>query len=395
MRCRSVGVVGWRRFAFVLVAVSAATAAVVVHGATPGSPLVASVDQHAERVAGPPRRVTVVAGGDILTEFRVRQVAAGYGGASGARFDFGPMFAPVRPILESADLAVCHMELPIGAPGGAYGNHGRSPFGGNRLVAPYEIAVGVRDAGFDRCSTASNHSYDTGNDGIASTLAALDAHGLGRTGTARTPDESQPSHVMIDGIDIAHVSFTAGSNTVVPSEAWRLNVSRNPAAIAAHVDRARRDGARIVVLSLHLTQEMLTGPTSADRALVTSVIERAPVDAVFVHGPHVVQPFEYVRGVPVWWSLGNFVSEMGGPTAAGKYVDPRTGDGLLAFVSFTEFADGSFRAEADSIAICNERSARTVRVATRDLAGGGLSSAIRSELQACLARTRSLVPNAR
>jgi poly-gamma-glutamate synthesis protein (capsule biosynthesis protein) len=383
---------GWRRLAFVLVGITAAAASIVAYGA--GSRLVATVDQPAERVAGPPRRVTVVAGGDVLTESRVRQVAAGYGEATGRRFDFAPMFAPVRQILESADLAICHMELPIGTPGGAYGNHGRSPFGGNRLVAPYEIATGVRDAGFDRCSTASNHSYDVGDGGIASTLAALDAHGLGRTGTARSPGESLPSHVVIDGIDVAHISFTVGSNTVVPAEPWRLNVSRNPDVIAAHVARARSDGARIVLLSVHLTQEMLTEPTPADRALITAVVERAPVDAVFVHGPHVVQPFEFVRGVPVWWSLGNFVSEMGGPTATGKYVDPRTGDGLLAHVRFTEFADGSFLAEPETIAICNERNARTVRPASLSLDAGGLSAALRTELQACLARTRSIVPTA-
>ena len=40
---------------------------------------------------------------------------------------------------------------------------------------------------------------------------------------------------------------------------------------------------------------------------LASVTAAADVDAVFVHGPHVVQPFEFVNGTPVWWSLGNFV----------------------------------------------------------------------------------------
>ncbi len=34
------------------------------------------------------------------------------------------------------------------------------------------------DNGFDRCSTSSNDSFDTGAAGVASTLAALDAAGL-------------------------------------------------------------------------------------------------------------------------------------------------------------------------------------------------------------------------
>lgn len=394
--CPSLGFVGWRRAAFVgVLGVAAATAAVVAHGAAPGRNLVATVDQPAERVAPPARRVTIVAAGDILTEFQVRQVAAGYGRSSGARFDFGPMFGPVRRLLETADVAICHMELPIGLSGGAYGNHGRSPYGGNLLVAPYELAAAVRDAGFDRCSTASNHSYDIGNEGIASTLAALDTHGLGRTGTARSRGEAGASHVVIDGIDVAHVSFTIGTNTVRPAEEWRLNLSWDPAVISHHVERARREGADIVVLSVHVSQEMHRSPNAGDRALITTVIDRARVDAVFVHGPHVVQPFEVVGGVPVWWSLGNFVSEMGGPTAVGRYTDPRTGDGLIASVRFTEAADGSFRAESDSIAICNERVARTVRAPSLDLADGRLTAAIAAELRACLARTRAVVPDAR
>ncbi len=89
----------------------------------------------ATRLTPPPRSVSVLAGGDVLTEERVRFAAANAGKASGARFDFGPMFTEVREAVETADLAICHMETPIGAPGGSFGYAGRSPFGGNLLQA--------------------------------------------------------------------------------------------------------------------------------------------------------------------------------------------------------------------------------------------------------------------
>ena len=365
-----------------------------VASATNGTGPVASGSRVAERVAGPARRVSVIAGGDILTESRVRAVAAAHGAATGARFDFAPMFAPVRPLIESADVAICHMELPIGTAGGSYGNHGRSPYGGNLLVAPYEIAAAARAAGFDRCSTASNHAYDVGAGGIASTFDALTANGLGSSGTARSVAESGPVHFTVDGIRLAHVSFTTGSNTVSPTERWRLNLSRNPSVIAGQVTQARADGAEIVLLSLHVTNEMLPVPIAADHDLVASIVRTSAVDAVFVHGPHVVQPFGFVDRTPVWWSLGNFVSEMGGPTATGRYVDPRTGDGLLATVEFVDMGDGEFFVDAGSIAICNEYAARTVRAATVDLARADLPASTHAELQACLERTREVVPGA-
>ncbi|CAE7940081.1 ydfJ, partial [Symbiodinium sp. KB8] len=84
---------------------------------------------------------------------------------------------------------------------------------------------------------------------------------------------------------------------------------------------------------------------------------------------------------------------MGGPTAAGRYVDPRTGDGLLAVVEFVDMGGGDFYVDARSIAICNEYAARTVRAATVELARPDLPAGLRAEMQACLARTRVVVPD--
>lgn len=371
-----------------------AAAVATVSASWSGSGPVATVDVAAERVAGPARRVSVIAGGDILTEALVRAVAAAHGAATGARFDFAPMFAPVRPLIESADVAICHMELPIGTAGGSYGNHGKSPYGGNLLVAPYEIAAAARSAGFDRCSAASNHAYDVGAGGIATTFDALTANGLGSSGTARSVADSGPVHFTVDGIRLAHVSFTTGSNTVSPTERWRLNLSRNPSVIAGQVTQARADGAEIVLLSLHVTNEMLPVPIAADHDLVASIVRASQVDAVFVHGPHVVQPFGFVGQTPVWWSLGNLLSEMGGPTATGRYVDPRTGDGLLATVEFIDMDGGDFFVDVGSVAICNEFAARTIRAATVELARADLPTPLRTQMQACLSRTRAVVPDA-
>lgn len=348
----------------------------------------------AARLDPPRRELSVIAGGDVLTEERVRFAAANAGAASGVRFDFGPMFGELREAIETADLAICHMELPIGAPGGSYGYAGRSPFGGNLLLAPYEIAGGLRDAGFERCSTASNHSYDLGSPGIASAISALASVGISTVGTARSPGEAAVSVFSVEGVRVAHLSYTTYSNTVAPTETWRLNLTRDPRRIADAVGAARRAGAEVVLLSVHVSTELQTAPTPADRALITGVTSTSDVDAVFMHGPHVVQPFQFVNGTPVWWSLGNFVSEMG-PPSTGRYASPRTSDGLLAFVRFVERPTGGFAVSTDTVAICNDFRDRTVRSATIGLARPDLAGRVHAELAQCLARTRSVVPTAR
>ncbi|MEN9506248.1 MAG: Capsule biosynthesis protein CapA [Actinomycetota bacterium] len=341
----------------------------------------------------PPRTLTLIAGGDVLNEGWVDQAGRTAAGP-GQRFDFVPLFAPVAPIIGAADLAICHAELPIGRPDQSSGVYGRSDFGGNLLLAPFEIAPALAATGFDRCSTASNHAYDLGAAGIESTLDALDAAGISHVGTARTEDEARTPLVDIAGVAVGHLSFTKNWNTVPPA-GWMLRRATSATALADEVDLLRAQGAEIVVVSLHVGKELLTGPTDADRQFVEELIAAAPIDLVLMHGPHVVQPYEFVGSTPVYWSLGNFVSGMGRP-GTGRYEDLRTLDGLLASVRFTERADGSFEADPQAVLICNEQQSRVVRAPIRELAAeaaGQLPQRLRDELEACIDRTRSVEPD--
>src|SRR5690606_41553104 len=85
--------------------------------------------------------------------------------------DFRPLFAGVRPMISSADLALCHLEVPLAGPDG--------PFSGYpSFSAPPEVADALAGTGYDACSTASNHTLDQGEKGVRSTLDALDKAGL-------------------------------------------------------------------------------------------------------------------------------------------------------------------------------------------------------------------------
>lgn len=341
----------------------------------------------------PPRTLTVIAGGDVLNEGWVDQAGRAAAGP-GQRFDFTPLFAPVAPLVSAADLAICHAELPIGRPDQSSGVYGRSEFGGNLLLAPFEIATALAATGFDRCSTASNHAYDLGDSGIVSTLDALDSVGISHVGTSRTADDGASPPLQVNGISVGHLSYTRNWNTVPPA-AWMLRRATSVDPVAADVASSRAAGAELVIVSLHVGKELLTGPTEADRAFVTELTATGQIDLVIIHGPHVVQPYEMVNGTPVYWSLGNFVSGMGRP-GTGRYEDLRTLDGLLASVRFTERADGSFAVDPQAVLICNEQQARVVRSPLLELGkpeSAQLPDRLRSELQACIDRTLSVEPD--
>ena len=108
----------------------------------------------------PPRTARLAFTGDLLPHGPVvnRADANAVDG-----WDFTPMFAEVQPIIESADLAICHMETPLSIDDS--GISGYPVFN-----APRALAEAARDVGYDGCSLASNHAYDQGAGGIEKPL---------------------------------------------------------------------------------------------------------------------------------------------------------------------------------------------------------------------------------
>ncbi|MBW0118805.1 CapA family protein, partial [Pseudonocardia abyssalis] len=118
--------------------------------------------------AAAPDSFTLVATGDVL----IHQGGSLTAGAQrGDGYDFSGVLAPVAPLLQGADLAICHLETPVAGPGGPF--RGYPSF----AVQP-QIVDALAGAGYDLCSTASNHSLDDGFDGLVRTLDALDAAGV-------------------------------------------------------------------------------------------------------------------------------------------------------------------------------------------------------------------------
>ena len=357
------------------------------HGAIDGPADPVAGVQPPVRATPPGRTFTVAAVGDWLAENLVNNAAAA-AAPPGVRFDHEPLLRAMTPLVQWADLAICHMETPIGEPGDIAGYAGKGPYGYNKILAPYELAGDLHRVGFDRCSTASNHANDLGTAGIGSTLDALDEAGIGHAGTARTQAEAAPAaHLLtVNGVTVAHLSYARNSNSGWPAEDWRIDKAVTATKVVQDVAAARAAGAEVVIVSLHVFVEMQTGPTADDRTLVQQITSLADVDLVLVTGPHVIQPYEQVNGTWVFWSLGNFISGMG-VANRGKYTDPRTLDGLMATARFTEQPDGSWLVEPWALLVCNVTGSRKVYPGITTLQDPALGTTLRTQLHACVNRT--------
>jgi poly-gamma-glutamate capsule biosynthesis protein CapA/YwtB (metallophosphatase superfamily) len=284
----------------------------------------------------PPDEFTLVATGDVLVH-QDRALTSGARQDDGS-YDFSGVLAGVAPMIGAADLAICHLETPVAPPGGPY--RGYPSF----AVQP-EIVDALAGAGYDLCSTASNHSLDDGTEGVIRTLDALDGAGIAHTGTYRTQAESaEPRIVDVGGIKVGHVAATFSLNGVpLPAgREWSVDVATVGGVQVPDVDgmlaaaaRARAAGAEVVVASLHCCVEYRNDPTDAQVAAVRTLLASPDVDLVLGHHAHVVQPFEQIAGEWAAYGLGNHVAEH----ATRGYP---TEDSVLARFTFTRGDDGRF-----------------------------------------------------
>lgn len=304
----------------------------------------------------PPDSVTLVATGDVLVH-QDRALTAGARQTDGS-YDFSAVFAPVAGIIDGADLAICHLETPVAAGGGPY--RGYPSF----AVQP-EIVEALAGAGYDLCSTASNHSLDDGFDGLVRTLDALEAAGMGHSGTHRSEEASrQPTVVDVGGVRVGHVAATFGLNGVpLPAgREWSVDVAAVPdvEGMLAAAARARAAGADVVVASLHCCQEYDEEPTGDQVAAVRTLLASPDVDLVLGHHAHVVQPFERIGGEWVAYGLGNHLAEhstRGYPTE----------DSVAARFTFTRGPDGRFAvSRAEAVPLRIEIGAGAVRIVPAD-----------------------------
>ncbi|KIZ17346.1 CapA family protein [Streptomyces natalensis] len=251
------------------------------------------------------RPFTLVASGDIIPSSpdvlrTARRDAAGTG------YDFRPMLTEVQPVVSRADLALCHLNAPLGPLSG--------PFTGYPVYqAPPQVATALKATGYDSCSTASNHVLDQGVPGVSRTLEAMDTVGLRHVGSGRDAAEGMRPAVLRaeGGAQVAQLAYTYGTDQKrrPASAPWTVNLL-NVEKIITDARAARRAGADVVVVSPHWGTEYHTAPTKEQltlaRALTASQTNGRPdIDLILGTHAHTPQPYEKVNGTWVVYGLGN------------------------------------------------------------------------------------------
>jgi poly-gamma-glutamate synthesis protein (capsule biosynthesis protein) len=242
-------------------------------------------------------RLTIGVSGDLLPHLpivaRARELAGGRG------YDFRPLLRPIRRWVRRNSLAFCHVETPLTP---------AAPAGYPRFNSPPALARAVKATGFDACSTASNHSLDRGQAGIAATRRALTRAGVRHTGAfSSRRQQRRPLMLRARGVRVALLAYTQMTNGIPLPHPWSVNLA-GAGRILRDARRARRAGARAVIVNLHWGTEFRHAPDAFQRALATRLSRSRAITAVVGQHAHVVQPIRQVGPLWVVFGEGNLLS---------------------------------------------------------------------------------------
>ena len=208
--------------------------------------------------------------------------------------------AELKPVLASADFRFVNQENILAKEGVGYAIAKSGP---NLRGEPENIDL-LKAGGFDCAVLANNHFGDFHFDGVKATLEALDKAGFDHIGGGMNLDEAYASVIYEkDGLRISFIAvceneFGGATKTAPGAAAYDLRLLADRIA-------EEKEKADLVMVIFHGGNEYnpLPAPRARDRY---RLILDLGADALIGGHTHCIQGYEFYKGKPIVYSLGNF-----------------------------------------------------------------------------------------
>lgn len=243
--------------------------------------------------------------GDTMAHLGQIQYAYSYGGGD---YDFSNQFAYISDFVKDSDLSITNYETTS--------NPNREYAGFPAFNAPPVYLKNIKDAGFDVVTTANNHSLDTDEEGVQTTIAAAKEAGLDYVGS-KEKESDKILYKEINGMKIAILAYTYGANGKedllnLREEVASLNYLHEE-IIKSDIEEAKENGADFIIVYPHWEIEYQSYPQESTVELAHNMIDWG-ADLVIGNHPHVVQPVEIYKNEDgkeglIAYALGNFISK--------------------------------------------------------------------------------------
>jgi poly-gamma-glutamate synthesis protein (capsule biosynthesis protein) len=209
------------------------------------------------------------------------------------------IFKDILPYVKQSDYFVVNLECPL--------THGTDPIekiGPNLKADPKTIML-LNNLGANLVSLANNHIYDYGQTGLCETLQSCKDYGIATVGAGAILKAAQkPQYATIQGMRVAFVNFAE-------HEFCNANANQGGANSLDIVDNTRqiqiaRSQADAVIVIIHGGHEHFYYPSPRMVKQYRFFAEQGAM-AIIGHHTHCVSGYEIHKGVPIFYSLGNFL----------------------------------------------------------------------------------------
>ncbi len=254
------------------------------------------------------RNISFAAAGDIIVHSNVYKYASQLATGTDAEFDFKPMFANIKELISSVDIAYVNQESPSAGKDRGYSGY-------PMFNTPDEIAEAVLDTGFDIVNIANNHMLDKGESGLKRNIDFWNLQGITLIGGFKDEEDYNTIRVIEkDGVKIALLSYTYGTNGLQLPSSSELVIPYDNFDEVSRQTKEAREIADVVIVSMHWGYEDNFKPSENQKSLAKMMAENG-VDVILGMHPHVIQPVEWLdrpdgKKTLCVYSLGNLISTM-------------------------------------------------------------------------------------
>lgn len=172
----------------------------------------------------------------------------------------------------------------------------------------------LKDAGFTHFSLANNHSLDYGQKGIINTIKVFSDANIETFGLPGPQREEAVSFIEVSNKRVALIAIEA--LTWAPTQVELDNL--------LHYASRRSD---LQFVYIHWGTEYKIKNDRTQKTIAKRLVA-AGADMIVGHHPHVVQNIDLIDGVPVFYSLGNYVFD--------QYFSPDVQIGLVLNIEFSD-----------------------------------------------------------
>ena len=242
------------------------------------------------------KRWSILFIGDAMCHDEQRRLAQN---SISGKFDFSGSFKYLYGLFHSYDYVACNMETVI--------NNG--PYTGfPKFCSPTEFALSLIDSNVNMFFLANNHICDKGKEGCSSTINCLrDCRIDGKkqlvTGVYVDKFEDKDKSILIRGVGI--INYSDVMNCEIP-DGVKVNTI-DEESIKKDIEFLKSQGATYIIAYVHWGKEYERHHSDRQRE-VAEMFVRNGVNFIIGGHPHVIQDYEVINGVPVFYSLGNFIS---------------------------------------------------------------------------------------